>query len=84
MRTGVILIGLVAAVTLGSAATAQASEGMPARLQGLFVHEECDAFSTDNLWVLTERFELLVEESYVILGLLLIQQLTPEGSHTGI
>lgn len=77
MRTGDIPVGFMAAMTLGSVAFAQA-EGLPTRYQGLFVSGECDAVSTEELWVLTENFELYVDETIVILGPLLIQERTPD------
>ena len=77
MRIGNIAIGFMAAMTIGSVAFAQA-EGLPTRYQGIFVSGECDAVSTEDLWVLTEYFELLVDEKFAALGPLLIQERTPD------
>ena len=80
MRTRGIAIGLMAAMTFCFVTFAQA-DGLPARYQGLFVFGECDAVSTENLWVLTEYFELYVDETTIILGPLLIQERTPDWIH---
>ena len=78
VHTGFVLMGLLAVMAFGSAASAQEIESMPARFQGLFVSGECDVISTENLWVLTEHFELLVDKSVVILGPLLVQKSAPD------
>lgn len=77
MGTGDIPVGFMAAMTFGSVAFAQA-EGLPTRFQGYWVSGECDAVSTEELWVLTEYFELFVAETIVILGPLLIQERAPD------